>query len=208
MCRMMLLAAVLTSVLTLDAQAEHARYRGPLSRTAIALEAERGLFLTEAGADSSSDVPADSMQSTSESPSLATTADPSLYRQVPQSRGSDATVPIIMVTVMEAGLAGMTYATVRQHGGGNYFGGFMYSMGLVVPLVMSAERMGDEPFHTVSLLGYTAAAIYVGSRAISLEKHDPVDRKRMFRESFIGMNLSFAVPSVIEGTLRWLRGKR
>ena len=116
-------------------------------------------------------------------------------------------VPLAAFALMEGALAGMTYAAVRQPKGGYYFGGFLYCGALIVPLVEAAEGLDGEPYHTLSLLSFSVATIYLGSHLISLEKHPPVDRPRMFHDAFIGLNVACCLPGLFEWTLRKIENR-
>ena len=210
LCRVILLGIVFLCVLPLTTHAEHRLYSGPWSRTAIALEAERGLFLQETDADSAEFTLADSAEALATDSTVAQlTLEPPIPREARHtSTWTAGGVPIAAFAAMEAALAGMTYATVRQPKGGYYFGGFMYFTAPIVPLLAGADGLEGEPHHTLSLLSYGVAAVYLGSRMIALEKHPPVDRPRMFEEAFLGLNISFFLPGMFEWTLRKIEGKK
>ena len=210
LCRVILLGIVFLCVLPLTTRAEHRLYSGPWSRAAIALEAERGLFLQESDEDSTEATVADSAEALATDSTVAQlTFEPSFSRGTPnESHWKAVLVPIAAMAFVEGTLAGMSYAALRQPKGGYYFGGFLYCGALIVPLVEAAEGLDGEPYHTLSLLSFSAATIYLGSQLISLEKHPPVDRTRMFRESFIGLNVACCLPGLCEWTLRKIEGKK
>ena len=199
-----------------DAHAEHLRYSGPLSCSAIAMEARRGLVLEEFASDSCTSRLADSTEALTVAPREVPLASPGEFSITPASESAparssslhSAAVPIAAFALMEACTAGMLYAGAKQPKGGYYIGGVMYLGALIGPVLGGADGIDGEPYHTVSLMGLSAACVYVGYRAISREKHPPVDRTRMFQESFIGFNLAACVPGVMEWTLRALEGKR
>ena len=212
------LGLLLLCILTLDAHAEHAVYSGPWSRTAIELEARRALIqdggehdafarLSEASTAPST---ADGI-ALSGDPSRPTSSAPEPSRPDTLQRSSTwktvgwPLTRLVVTTELSSFL--LIYAVTRQHTGGYYFGGYMFALGAVAPMLLKDNEVIAN-LHTATVLSFSAAALYVGARTISREKHPPVDRTRMFHEGFIGLNIAVAVPVLVEYSLRMIERKR
>mgnify|MGYP003345630256 FL=1 len=200
---LILLSIACAFILTLDARAEHEHYSGPWLRSAIALEARRGIVLDELAVDSSAGIPLDSAATLTAATGTDTLASRLTRAKVkrPESKVITVARGIYSTVMLEGLLAGFTRACVRQDGGGTIFGIMMYGTALFGPAAYN-EPIDGRPFHAVSLLSCAASAIVVGTRAMAQEKHPPVNRTRMFQEGFIGFNVVMFLPVVIETVIR------
>lgn len=224
--RLVPLVCAVLLCMTSPARAARPACDGPFSRAAIARAAERDLFVRTADpdttgfpGDSRDAVPSDTAEALASPNGAAGIPAPSgplgekwgegARKPTDRAQGSDDLALIVGLTVaMEGALAGTTYATVRQKDGGYYWGGFMILNSIIVPALGGAEGTYSGGYHTVSLLACSAAFLYVGVRDIQAEKRGDVDRARMFRESFIGLNVACVLPALIEGGIRMVGGSR
>lgn len=117
--------------------------------------------------------------------------------------GRDVLLPIVGIAAMEAVLGLMTYAVIRQENGGYYWGGYMLFMSLCAPALAEG---GADPMLFESLLTMSLVCVAVGAYDIAAEKRGE-DRTRMFQRTFVGMNVSFVAPMVVEGVSRFLRSR-
>jgi hypothetical protein len=206
--RAAVLLVAIASCASTAVRAEELGLESPWSRAAIAHAAEVDLFGHAAESDSAMLVRTFREQT---QPDKVIAHGDSEVDMAPVLRprtgsirvGRDVLLPIVGIAAMEAVLGSMTYAVIRQENGGYYWGGYMLFMSLCAPAFAEG---GADPMLFESLLTLGLAFAAVGAYDIAAEKRGE-DRTRMFQRTFVGMNVGFVAPMVVEGVSRFLRSR-